>query len=365
MARQGAVAGRRRAGATVLDVARAAGVSAMTVSRVVNGNPTVDKDMRERVLAAIGEVGYRVNVAARAARVGTVRIGLLHSNPSAAFLNAFLLGAMDRCSHSGAQLMLEHCDDLSSQRSAITKLISQGADGILIPPPLCDSTAALRQLDKSGIPTVAVATGRPSPLASAVRIDDYEGAAAMTRYLLDKGHRDIAFIKGDPAHTPAQQRYAAFVATMKAAQVPVLPGRVAQGLFTYRSGLEAARQLLGQATRPTAVFASNDDMAAGAVAVAQGLRLHLPDELAICGFDDTPVATTVWPELTTVRQPIADMARSAVDLLTDQIRRRRAGEPASVQHQVFPFTLVVRESTQAEGRPQRAARKGKDGAARR
>ena len=336
---------RRGKRVTVLDVARAAGVSPMTVSRVVNGNAKVDEAMREKVLAAIEELGYQVNFAARAARVGTLRIGLLHSNPSAAFLNAFLLGAMDRCNTNGAQLVLEHCDDIDSQRQAIAKLVQQGVDGILIPPPLCDSDAALRQLDKTGIPVVAVATGRPSPLASAVRIDDYEGSAAMTRYLLSIGHTDIAFIKGDPAHTPAQLRFAAFMDTMAAAGLSVPPERISEGMFTYRTGLEAARALLGRATRPTAIFASNDDMAAGAIAVAHGLRLHLPEDLTICGFDDTPVATTVWPELTTVHQPIAEMARSAIDMLVEQIRRSRGGQPKVIQHDVLPFTLLPRGSS--------------------
>lgn len=348
MAKSGLAGKGGQGGATVLDVARAAGVSAQTVSRVVNGSPNVADATRDKVLAAIAELSYRVNLAARAARVGTFRVGLLYSNPSAAFLSAFLVGAMGRCSQIGAQLILEHCSDLKSQRIAIGKLISQGVDGILIPPPLCDSRPTLKQLDETGMPTVAVATGRPSPLASAVRIDDYEGASAMTRYLLSIGHTDIAFIKGDPAHTPAQLRYAAFVDTMKAAGKPILPERIAQGMFTYRSGLEAARQLLGHATLPTAIFASNDDMAAGVIAVAHGMRLRLPDDLAICGFDDTPVATAVWPELTTIHQPIADMAGAAVDLLIDQIRRRRAGEPKNVQHQVLPFSLVTRESSKVE-----------------
>lgn len=348
MAKSGSTGDRGQTSATVLDVARAANVSAQTVSRVVNGSPNVADATRKRVLAAIEELRYHVNLAARAARVGTFRVGLLYSNPSAAFLSAFLVGAMDRCGQCGAQLILEHCSDLRSQRHAIGKLINQGVDGILIPPPLCDSKSTLKHLDEEGMPTVAVATGRPSHLASAVRIDDYEGAAAMTRYLLSIGHTDIAFVKGDPLHTPSQLRHAAFVDTMKNAGIPVLPERVSQGMFTYRSGLEAARLLLGQATRPTAIFASNDDMAAGVIAVAHGMRLRLPDDLAICGFDDTPVATTVWPELTTIHQPIGDMARSAVDLLIDQIRRRRAGEPKNVKHQVLPFSLITRESSKVK-----------------
>lgn len=329
---------------TIYDVARAAGVSAMTVSRVITGSANVAATTRDKVTAAIESLKYQVNLAARAARVGTLRVGLLYSNPSAAFLSAFLVGAMDQCGQSGAQLLLERCEGARSQRAAIDKLLANGADGILIPPPLCDSKAAIKQLDEIGVPTVAVATGRPVAGVSAVRIDDYEGALTMTRYLLSLGHTDIGFITGDPKHTPAQLRYQAFVDAMEEAGLDVAPERVAQGMFTYRSGLDAARQLLGQETRPSAIFASNDDMAAGVIAVAHGMHLQVPHDLAVCGFDDTPVATTVWPELTTIHQPIGDMARAAVDLLVEQIRRRRAGEPRLAHHKVLPFTLVTRES---------------------
>jgi LacI family transcriptional regulator len=332
-------------GATVYDVARVAGVSAMTVSRVMNGSTHVSDTTREKVVAAIESLKYQVNVAARAARIGTLRVGLLYSNPSAAFLSAFLVGAMDQCSQSGAQLILENCDDLRSQRKAIDKLIAGGADGILVPPPLCDSKSTLKQLDEIGMPTVAVATARPASTVSAVRIDDYDGALTMTRHLISIGHRDIAFIMGDPKHTPAQLRYKAFIDAMTEAGLSVPARRVASGLFTYRSGLAAARELLSQKKRPTAVFASNDDMAAAVIAVAHGMHLQVPEDLAVCGFDDTPVATTVWPELTTIHQPIGDMARVAVELVIEQIRRRRAGEPKFVQHKLLPYTLVTREST--------------------
>jgi LacI family transcriptional regulator len=342
---------RATGGATVYDVARAAGVSAMTVSRVINGNSHVSEATRDKVLAAIASLKYQVNHAARAARIGTLRVGLLYSNPSAAFLSALLVGAMDQCGQNGAQLLLERCDGLSSQRKAIDRLIAEGADGILVPPPLCDAEEALRQLDEIGIPTVAVATARPLTGVAAVRIDDYEGARTMTRYLLSLGHQNIAFIKGDPEHTPAQLRYQAFMDTMEEAGLAVPPQRVAQGLFTYRSGLTAARSLLAQEPRPTAIFASNDDMAAAVIAVAHGMHLQVPEDLTVCGFDDTPVATTVWPELTTIHQPIGDMARLAVDLLVDQVRSRRAGESRHVPHRLLPYTLVTRESSAGSPAP--------------
>jgi LacI family transcriptional regulator len=331
--------------ATLYDVAERANVSGMTVSRVINGSAHVSEKTREKVMQAVEELGYQVNVAARVARVGTLRLGLLYSNPSAAFLSAFLVGAMGQCNRSGAQLFLEHCDDMKSQRKAIEHLIANGVDGIMVPPPLCDSRSALKHLKEIGMPAVAVATAKPSPQVSAVRIDDYDGARTMTRYLLEQGHTDIGFIKGDPEHTPAQLRYQAFIDTMREAGLNVPAERISQGLFTYRSGLLAARELLSQSTRPTAIFASNDDMAAAAISVAHGLHLHVPDDIAIAGFDDTPVASTVWPELTTIHQPIGDMGSASVELLVEMIKGRRGGEAPAVQHRLMPYTLEVREST--------------------
>lgn len=333
--------------ATLYDVARLAGVSPMTVSRVINDNKRVNDGARERVNAAIAQLKYEVNVAARAARVGSMRIGLLYSNPSVAFLSAFLVGAMDKCSSSGAQLVLEKCDGQLGWRAALDHLIASGVNGILLTPPLCDSGPVLKLLAELDMPAVAIATAQPSKLTSAVRIDDYDGALSMVRHLIALGHQDIAFIKGDPKHTPAQLRYQAFLDAMGAAGLKVPPERVAQGMFTYRSGLTAARGLLAQKDRPSAIFACNDDMAAAVVAVAHGLQLDVPGDLAVCGFDDTPLATTVWPSLTTVHQPIDEMGRAAVELICEQIRCHRKRQPIVVEHRVLPYSLMQRQSTKA------------------
>src|SRR5690606_19807679 len=140
------------------------------------------------------------------------------------------------------------------QRAAVQRLLDAGVDGIILPPPLCDSRPTLHELEQAKIPVVAVAGGAPSQAAASVRIDDYQGACAMVRYLLDLGHRDIAIIKGDPKHTPAGLRATAFFDTMAEAGIEVPPEYVAPGLFTYRSGLAAAADLLRQRRRPTAIF---------------------------------------------------------------------------------------------------------------
>ena len=314
-------------GATLYDVARLAGVSPMTVSRVINGNKRVSAETRASVNVAIAKLKYEVNVAARAARVGSLRIGLLHSNPSAAFLSTFLVGALDQCSLAGAQLAQERCAVQDDWLKAIERLSAGGINGILLTPPLCDFAPLLEWLAARSIPVVSVATARPTESVSAVRIDDYEGALTMTRHLIACGHKDIAFIKGDPQHTPAQLRFQAFLDAMAESGLDVPPDRVAEGLFTYRSGLLAARTLLGEGRRPSAIFACNDDMAAAVLAVASGLQLDVPTDLAVCGFDDTPLATTVWPHLTTVHQPIQTMGRIAIELVCESIRRQRMNLP--------------------------------------
>jgi LacI family transcriptional regulator len=323
----------------------------MTVSRVITGSKPVSDGMRQRVDVAIARLKYEVNVAARAARVGSLRIGLLYSNPSAAFLSAFLVGAMDKCSSSGAQLILEKCVGLRGWRAAVEHLVAGGVHGILLTPPLCDSRPVLTLLAELGVPAVAVATARPGKSTSAVRIDDYDGAVSMVRHLVSLGHKEIAFIKGDPKHTPAQLRYRAFLDAMADAGLHVPPHRVAEGMFTYRSGLTAARSLLEPADRPSAIFACNDDMAAAVVAVAHGLRLDIPGDLAVCGFDDTPLASTVWPNLTTVQQPIGEMGQVAVELLCEQIRCQRKQQPGVVEHRLLPYQLVPRLSSTRQRKP--------------
>ncbi|UYB53312.1 LacI family DNA-binding transcriptional regulator [Xanthomonas sp. AM6] len=350
--------GRAGSAVTLLDVARHAGVSPMTASRVINRHPRVGAAMRERVEASIKTLGYRPNLAGRSLRTASLaRIGVLYSNPSAAYLNQFMLGILEQSSLDGSQVLVEKSDDMGSQRAATERLLEAGVDGVILPPPLCDSQQTIEELDARGIPVVAVATGAPMPGVSSVRIDDYQAACAITRHLLELGHRDIGFISGDPKHTPSALRSRAFFDTMAEAGLAVADTRVAEGLFTYRSGLLAATALLQAAPRPTAILCSNDDMAAAAVAIAYSLRLRVPEDLSIAGFDDTPVATTIWPELTTIHQPVTAMGRAAVALLLSEIRQRRDGLPNRGVHQVMKYTLVARGSTArpADAPPPQAA----------
>jgi LacI family transcriptional regulator len=338
----------RRSGnvVTIHDVARHAGVSPMTVSRVINAETNVREETRERVNASIAALRYSPNLAARSlASADTVHIGILYANSTAAYLSELLLGSLEQSSLSGCQLVLEHCEDLESERKAVQRLIAGGVDGVILPAPLCDSEDALKTVVSAGIPTVLVTSGRPAPGFSAVSINDFEAAREMIRHLLGLGHRRIGFINGHPGHSASGQRFRGYMEGMTEAGLDVSADQVAQGFFTYRSGLEAAERLLSSAFHPTAVFACNDDMAAATMAVAHRKGMDVPRDLAIAGFDDTPLASMIWPELTTVRRPISDMAREAVRLLLEQVRAKRGGKTHPVEHKLLGFTLVKREST--------------------
>ena len=332
-------------GATIRDVAARAGVSPMTVSRVVNGEENVKPETRELVNAVIRELSYAPNPAARSLAGGApARIGMLYDNPSTGFLSEFLIGVLDEGSRTRSRVVLERCLDDESVTSVLDNLLASGIDGLILPPPLCESPEILAAAKLAGLVTVLVAPGRPNKELASIRIDNEAAAFELTQHLLDLGHRRFGFTKGHPNQSVSEQRYDGFLAALAAAGVDPATVGVEQGFFTYRSGLEAAERLLMRNPRPTAIFAANDDMAAAALVVAHRVGLVVPRDISIVGFDDTPIASSVWPALTTVRQPISVMARIALDLVLEEISRRRrpGGEP---RQSLQAHMLIIREST--------------------
>jgi LacI family transcriptional regulator len=255
------------------------------------------------------------------------------------------MGAFRQSGASGCQFMIEPGVTEEEALEGLDRLIDAGIGGVILPPPLCDSENVLEKVSGAGVLPLAFATAFPRKGISAIVVDDYKGGYDMTRHLIDAGHERIGFIQGDPKHSPSQRREQGYRAALAGAGIRIDPDWIAPGLFTYKSGLEAARRLLAVSPRPTAIFASNDDMAAAASAIAQGMGLAVPRDLSVAGFDDAPVASTVWPELTTIRQPIADMAANAVAMLTDQVRQARSGRPAAAKHVREMLSLIQRNST--------------------
>ena len=340
---------RGRGGPTVADVARLAGVSPMTVSRVINNEPNVIAATRGKVDEAIAALGYFPNLAARSLAGGRqCRVALLYSNPSAAYLSELLVGGLAEAASRNVELIVEHCGTDYDVQMLVARLVARRVDAVLVPPPLCDDTELLAAFTAAKFPMALIATGRPQTNAQAVRIDNEAAAHAMTARLISLGHRRIGFIAGNANQTASAERQAGHERALGEAGIPLEPALFAQGDFTYRSGLAAAEKLLDQKSCLTAIFASNDDMAAAAMAIAHRRRLDVPRELSICGFDDTAMATSIWPELTTIRQPISAMARRAIALVSDAVRADMCGKLIPPCHESMDFELVPRAS---DGKP--------------
>ena len=324
----------------------------MTVSRVINNESNVRETTRERVMHAVALLHYSPNPAARSlAGAQPIRHGLLYSNPSAAYLSEFLVGSLDSASQANIQLIVEKCEFGDHEIEVAQHLIAGGIDGLILPSPLCDSIDLLRMLATESIPSVAVGSGSPSPDLLAVSIDEVTAAQTMMRHIIALGHRRIGFVVGNPKQSVSAQRLEGYRVALAEAGIAFDDQLVAQGLFTYRSGLDAADTLLDVSDAPSAIFASNDDMAAAVVAAAHRRGLDVPRDLTVCGFDDdTTLATATWPELTTIHQPIADMARAGIELLVKEVRSRRSGHADAAEHIRLDFRLVRRETDAAPGR---------------
>jgi LacI family transcriptional regulator len=330
---------------TIADVACESGFSPMTVSRVINGEKNVKDSTREAVMAAVEKLDYSPNLAARTlAGADQIRIAMLYENPSFAYLSRLLVGTLEQARKSHVQLVIEQCKDGQDIHDVFRQLVDSGVDGIMISPPLGDTDTMLDLIQKTDVTCVIVANWNPPGKMSVVRIDDFEAAVTMTKHIISLGHKRIGFVKGNPDQKASGLRLRGFQKAMEEAGIDIEPELIVDGLFTYRSGLDAADQLLDLPNPPTAIFASNDDMAAAAITVAHRRHLDVPQDLTVCGFDDTDFAQSIWPELTTIHQPIAEMCRTAVEILVDRIRTKRAGKATNREERLMAHTFVQRES---------------------
>jgi len=302
----------------IRDVSALANVSVKTVSRVLNDHPYVSAATREKVEAAMKQLDFRPSVAARIlAGTKSAQIALIYDNHSPYYLEQIRLGCWQRCHESSVRLLGQPVDvadpDVGDQ---VRALISEThVDGIVLSSPVTDCDPVLRALETLGIPFVRISPGTNHAMTSSVFMDDAQAADDMTTHLINLGHRRIAFIKGHPNHMASDERLYGYRRALDRAGLPFDPHWLADGEFDFDSGFTACQKFLALPERPTAVFASNDDMAAGVLAAAHQAGLELPRELSVAGFDDTTLARMVWPPLTTIRQPTFDLARTATDLL--------------------------------------------------
>lgn len=302
--------------ATMSDVARLAGVSMKTVSRVFNNEKYVAKDKKDKVLEVAAALNYHPSLQARGlAGHKTYIVGFFVDVPSGDYISKVLRGLLSRAEEAGCHLVVEVLKDRGDEVKLKQVLSSIRFDGVVLSPPICDDVVVLNALRAIGVPAARIAPGIPATDMSEVHIDDYQAAFDMTEFLIGKGHRRIGFIKGNPNHSCSLDRERGYVRAMQSHGIEVRNELVVPGMFSFASGKEAAEILLSRAEKPTAIFACNDEMAAGVLAVAREKGLAVPADLSIVGFDDDAVATIVSPALTTMRQPVEAMAAAAFDLM--------------------------------------------------
>lgn len=313
-------------------------MSFKTVSRVLNGEPNVRSETRVRVMDAVARLGYRANQHARSLRAGQSRlIGVFYSNLSRNYLGEIQIGALQRGNAEGFSIAFEHLEPGHPPRGGAAL-----AGAVLIPP-LTEDEHLMESLAEAGTPFVRLSHTLAEGEVGQVTMDDEAAAEEMMRHLIGLGHRRIAFIAGPASHPQSHLRETGYRASLSAAGLEIDETLIVRGSFDYESGLQAAAELLGREPRPTAIFASNDDMAAAVLAVAFRSGLKVPGQLSVAGFDDTPLASVVYPPLTTIAQPSRDMASVAVGMLLEK------RDPEAPEKATLPFRLVVRETTAAPG----------------
>jgi LacI family transcriptional regulator len=328
--------------ARIEDVAAAAGVSIKTVSRVLNREANVRTETRERVMQAVQALRYTPDASARSlAGSRSFNIALLYNNPSDNYMMGVISGVLEACAAEQYHMLLcpAALDDAGLLQDVDELVARSRPDGLLLTPPLTDSAALLAHLGELGIPFASISPRRHEGCLG-VTMNEPAAAEQMVEHLLSLGHRRIAHIIGHPTHEASRWRLDGYRRGLVGGGLPTAADLEVPGEFSFESGMAAARHLLDMPSPPTAVFAANDDMAAGAIHLAHERGIRIPEDLSVCGFDDTPISRQLFPSLTTIHQPTDTMGRLATHALLGFIR---SGENDGI-HRVT-HTLMVRRST--------------------
>lgn len=337
-------AGRSNGKPTINDVARLAGVSKKTVSRVINNSPLLNDDTRDRVQSVIRDLGYVPNPQARALALRrNFLVGLIHDNPNAQMVLNVQHGILEALQDTEFGLLIRPVDRTSPRMLDDVRnfLERQRVFGVVILPPISENDALARLCDEVGCRYARMGSAELDDSRHMVASNDRQAVREAVDYLVQQGHRRIGLIQGPHGFRSATERRLGFEDAVSAAGLKLPRSLIAEGTYRFESGIQAANRLLDLSPAPTAIFASNDEMAAGVVHAARQRGLAIPDDLSIIGFDDTAIAAHMWPPLTTVRWPIISMARSAALKLVGDVvdPSTEVDEPS-----MFVSTLVRRAS---------------------
>lgn len=336
--------------ATIKDVAALAGVSIKTVSRVVNREANVRTSTMEMVEKAITKLEYRPNPSARNLASSHARLIVLvyddlsvYTAPSAGYIINMQQGALSACHSEGFELLIHPCSHLDSNVGTdLQEQIRQvRPSGIVVAAPWSSMSEIVDAIKATNTPYVLLSTGAVNKEQYEVATNDRNISAEMTRYLASLGHKRIAFIQGNPVHLAVGNRFLGYRDGLEQSGLLYAEELVAGGDNSIGSGETCAEQLLQMEHRPTAIFAANDDMAAGVIRVATRMGISIPDELSVAGCDDIALAQMIFPALTTIRQPLMAMAHAATKRLIEGAR----GRPLVPGLEIVPGTIIKREST--------------------
>jgi LacI family transcriptional regulator len=332
-------------GVTISDVAEAARVSIRTVSRVINNSTLVNKETREAVQAVIKRLGFTPSSRARALASGrSGLIGVVQDDPNALVLNDFQRGIVETCSERGFELVV-HPSKFSSSRLVddVVQFVRRSrVDGLIVLSPISEIAAIPTALTQLGVPIVGLASVRIPTYPAMIVSSERKATAEVAEHFAALGHRRVALITGPRAYYSATEREQGFRTGLDRHGITLSQECVREGDYGFASGIRCAAELFDLPVPPTAIFASNDIMAAGALKEAHKRNLTVPGHVSIAGFDDSLIASMISPALTSIRRPLLDMARQATERLLLMISNGRVDRYADINAEL---TLVTREST--------------------
>ena len=339
--------------ATIKSVAEMAGVSIKTVSRVINKEGTVKPDTLQRVEEAIKALKYTPNKAARdLASKGASVLGYVYDNPNAYYIIDMQKGILDVCRKNNFELLIHPCDASSKNiaKELVDMVDTAQLAGLILSPPLSEMPEVLSELDQNQISYVRILSGDglfPSPLPY-VLVNDFKAAYDITEHLIGQGHKKIAFIAGEEIHKSTIERLNGYKAALEKAGIAIDESLIIKGTYSFETGVKSSETLLAMSPHPTAVFACNDEIAAGTLFGARMKGVDVPQELAIAGFENSPFSRQTFPPLTTASQPTNEIAQHAAASLIQYLRAKKAKAAHDNLNHTFIPELVVRASTEKQ-----------------
>ncbi len=336
---------KRSGKSTINDVARLAGVSKKTVSRIINDSPLVRPDTRDHVLGLMQLMGYAPDPQARGlAFRRSFLIGMVYDNPSAHYIVNMQNGALDALRGSGFELVVHPCDSKSEGYVEGVQRFAQKQKlwGLILIPRISEDQALAEALKEIGCRYVRIASIPIDEPTRMLLTHDRLAGVEVANYLESLGHRRFGLITGPQRYRSSIERGGGFVEGLARRGIVLPADCIYEGSYTFESGVAGAERLLQRSPRPTAIFACNDEMAAGVYKAALRMRLSIPGNLSVAGYDDSPLASQLWPALSTVHLPIRDLGRQAANMLMSTeppLRGPRQPQPVAITPH-----LIVRDS---------------------